>query len=29
MSHHFDYEDLCELLPEGVEPGYDGLVLEL
>ncbi len=29
MSHQFDYEGLCAQLPEGVEPGYDGLTLKL
>jgi len=29
MSHQFDYEELCGQLPTGVEPGFDGLELEL
>lgn len=29
MSHLLDYEKLAELLPKGVEPAYDGLVIEI
>ncbi len=29
MNHHADYEAMRALCPPGVEPGYDGLVLEL
>ncbi|MEE8173347.1 MAG: MBL fold metallo-hydrolase [Alphaproteobacteria bacterium] len=29
MSHQFDYEILRARLPKGVEPGYDGMSLEL
>ena len=29
MSHDFDYETLKASLPPGVEPGYDGLKLEM
>jgi phosphoribosyl 1,2-cyclic phosphate phosphodiesterase len=29
MSEQVDYRDLRRLLPTGVEPGYDGLVIEL
>ena len=29
LSHEFDHDLLKEELPEGVEPGYDGLVLDL
>lgn len=29
MSHQFDYEKLLARLPKGVEPGYDGMTLEL
>jgi phosphoribosyl 1,2-cyclic phosphate phosphodiesterase len=29
MSAQLDYDKLSSLLPEGVEPGYDGLVIEL
>ena len=29
MSHQFDYEKLRARLPKGVEPGYDGLRLDL
>lgn len=29
MNHDFDYETLNARLPEGVEMGYDGLVIEL
>ena len=29
MSNQLDYETLRRELPEGVEPGYDGLVIEL
>lgn len=28
MSHEFDYETLRSALPEGIEPGYDGMVIE-
>ena len=27
MNHEFDYEALARELPEGVEPGYDGMVV--
>lgn len=29
MNFQSDYEELCALLPDGVEPGYDGMTLEL
>lgn len=29
MSHHVDYHTLQDLLPNGVEPAYDGLVIEV
>jgi phosphoribosyl 1,2-cyclic phosphate phosphodiesterase len=29
MDESMDYETLCRELPKGVEPGYDGLVLEV
>lgn len=29
MNHQLDYEELAARLPPGVEPGYDGLVLDL
>jgi len=29
MSHHLDYEKLMSHLPQGVEPAYDGLVIEV
>ena len=29
MDHTLDYRELCALLPAGVEPGQDGLVIEL
>ena len=29
MNHQADYETLRSRLPQGVEPGYDGMVLEL
>lgn len=29
MNHQADYDTLCKRLPAGVEPGYDGLVLEI
>lgn len=29
MSHDFDYETLKASLPPGIEPGYDGLVIDL
>lgn len=28
MAHELDYETLVNELPEGVEPGYDGMVIE-
>ncbi|MFP6742709.1 MAG: MBL fold metallo-hydrolase [Alphaproteobacteria bacterium] len=28
MNHEFDYHDLAASLPEGVEPAYDGMVVE-
>jgi phosphoribosyl 1,2-cyclic phosphate phosphodiesterase len=28
MSHEFDYAQLARELPEGVKPGYDGMVVE-
>jgi phosphoribosyl 1,2-cyclic phosphate phosphodiesterase len=28
MSHELDYDQLAALLPEGVEPAYDGMVIE-
>jgi len=29
MDQSLDYRELCAELPSGVEPGYDGLVMEL
>lgn len=29
MNHQADYETMRALLPDGVEPGYDGMVLEI
>jgi phosphoribosyl 1,2-cyclic phosphate phosphodiesterase len=29
MNHRFDHEELLRTLPAGVEPGYDGMVVEL
>lgn len=29
MGHRFDYADLARRLPPGVEPGYDGMVVEV
>ena len=29
MDHSMDYRTLCNELPDGVEPGYDGLEVEL
>lgn len=29
MNQYLDYRTLCAKLPQGVEPGYDGLVIEL
>ncbi len=29
MNHHIDYEDLKSRCPPGVEPAYDGMVLEV
>lgn len=29
LSHHFDHEKLAGELPQGLEPGYDGLVAEV
>ncbi len=29
MNHQADYEQMRAVLPEGVEPGYDGMVLEI
>jgi len=29
MDETLDYETLCQELPAGVEPGFDGLVVEL
>ena len=29
MSHELDYHDLAHRLPDGVEPAYDGMVLEI
>jgi len=29
MAHQFEYEKLARELPPGIEPGYDGMVLEL
>ena len=29
MDESLDYRELCAELPAGVEPGYDGLVIEL
>ena len=29
MDQSMDYATLCHTLPDGVEPGYDGMVIEL
>lgn len=29
MNHMMDYDSLCRMLPAGVEPGYDGMVVEV
>jgi len=29
MSHDLDYTALCEMLPPGVEPAYDGLTIDI
>jgi phosphoribosyl 1,2-cyclic phosphate phosphodiesterase len=29
MNHEIEYQDLAGRLPQGVEPGYDGMVLEV
>ncbi len=29
MSHRVDYADLAGRLPDGVEPAYDGMIVEL
>jgi phosphoribosyl 1,2-cyclic phosphate phosphodiesterase len=29
MNHQMDYRTLCNELPEGVEPAYDGMVIEV
>jgi len=29
MGHRFEYHDLMTRLPAGVEPGYDGLRLDV
>ncbi|MBP6824093.1 MAG: MBL fold metallo-hydrolase, partial [Acidobacteria bacterium] len=29
MGHDFKHSELCRILPEGVEPAYDGLRIEL
>ncbi len=29
MNHMMDYDTLCGLLPDGVEPAYDGMVIEV
>ncbi len=29
MNHHTDYATIAALLPDGVEPGYDGMVIEI
>jgi len=29
MTHDLDYQRLCDELPEGIEPAYDGLVIEV
>jgi phosphoribosyl 1,2-cyclic phosphate phosphodiesterase len=29
MNHEMEYQDLKRRLPAGVEPGYDGMVLEI
>ena len=29
LSHEFDHFSLADELPEGVEPGYDGMVIDL
>ena len=29
MDQSMDYATLCRTLPEGVEPGYDGLIVDL
>jgi len=28
MNHEFDYQELAKSLPKGVEPAYDGMVVE-
>lgn len=29
MNHSFDYDELKKSLPEGIEPGYDGMTIEV
>jgi phosphoribosyl 1,2-cyclic phosphate phosphodiesterase len=29
MGHRLEYAELVRRLPDGVEPGYDGLVLDI
>jgi phosphoribosyl 1,2-cyclic phosphate phosphodiesterase len=29
MNHQIDYEDLRRRCPEGVEPAYDGMVIDI
>jgi len=29
MDQSMDYATLCRTLPDGVEPGYDGMIVEL
>jgi phosphoribosyl 1,2-cyclic phosphate phosphodiesterase len=29
LNHEIDYQDLRRRCPPGVEPGYDGLVIEV
>lgn len=28
MNHEFDYDELAAALPDGVEPAYDGMVID-
>lgn len=28
MAHEIDYDELCKILPENVEPAYDGMILK-
>ena len=29
MNHQTDYETLAAKLPDGVEPGFDGMVIQI